>query len=578
MNGIVYRNRLKQSMIPSLRKLGYRRVFHCANDPKRTSKTNTALMKQLRGWNKPPLPKSLKVTRTNESFASPTISTPPPQEDYFCKLQPLSPADTQEERLLVKSIAWPQTPPLSGSFSLDKSSDPRGSNFVILPKDGGQRWHVGDQIKVWIKMKDFLGNPKKTGGDFMIARLHNPVLRAGVTGKIVDHLNGSYTAVFPLLWNGSAEVEVTLIHTSEAITVLRSIIEHPDRVMFDSQFRRGRTVELSKCNICLPPTKEPICNFTDVKTGDPWFCYKPKKLGCNTRITHYLHKYTPKFGRYVKLFQSGINMKVSIPHSGTASVKVLPPVKGVTKSPNISQPGFYYHGVWRTLSGPPVHRFNTPTAVSQCLQNKQLFLYGDSTVRQWYDYLTSTIKDLKPVNIDGELRVGPFMATDHKRNTTVVYRIHGIPLQHTLPPIRVAKVHYIANELDSLEGGANTVVVIGVWAHFGLFPIRFYVRRMQSIRKAVIRLLDRAPDTMVVIRTSNFRILSPSVAWVNSDFHTMERDKILRAVFKGVNVRWVDALEMTASHYLEQELHPKLPIIKNMINVLLSFICPGRLS
>ncbi|KAM8884756.1 NXPE family member 3-like [Synchiropus picturatus] len=528
------------------------------------------------GWNRAPLPPFLKVTHPDKSFVSPTNSTLPPEErrEDFCKLQPLSAADTREERLLLKSNAWPQTPPLSPFFSLKRSSNPRGSNFVILPKDGGQQWHVGDQIKVQIKMEDFLGKPKKTGGDFLIVRLHNPGLQAGVTGKVVDHLNGSYSAVFPLLWNGRAEVEVTLIHTSEAITVLRSFIEHPDRIMFDSEFRKGRKAELSKCNICLPPTTRAICNFTDVKTGDPWFCYKPKKLGCNTRITHYLHKYTPHFGPYVKLFQSGINMKVFIPPSGSASVNVLPPVKGVTKSPNISQPGYYYHGVWRTLSGPPVQQFKTPTDISHCLRNKMLFLYGDSTVRQWYEYLTSRVQDLKPVNIDGKVRVGPFMAIDHQRNTTVMYRIHGNPLLHTLPPIPVAKVRYIANELDTLEGGANTVVVIGVWAHFGPFPNRFYIRRMQSIRKAVIQLLNRAPDTLVVIRTSNFRILTPSVAWLNSDFHTMERDKILRAVFKGVNVRWVDALEMTGSHYLEQELHPKLPIIKNMINVLLSFICP----
>lgn len=59
-------------------------------------------------------------------------------------------------------------------------------------------------------MYDFKGRPKKSGGDFLLTRLHSPELVAGVAGKVVDYLNGSYSAVFPLLWGGSAQVEVRL--------------------------------------------------------------------------------------------------------------------------------------------------------------------------------------------------------------------------------------------------------------------------------------------------------------------------------------------------------------------------------
>ncbi len=43
MNANMYYNILKQSMIPSLRRLGRREVFQHDNDPKHTSKTTTAL-------------------------------------------------------------------------------------------------------------------------------------------------------------------------------------------------------------------------------------------------------------------------------------------------------------------------------------------------------------------------------------------------------------------------------------------------------------------------------------------------------------------------------------------------------
>ncbi len=48
MNASMYCDILKQSMIPSLRRLGRRAVFQHDNDPKHTSKTTTALLKQLR--------------------------------------------------------------------------------------------------------------------------------------------------------------------------------------------------------------------------------------------------------------------------------------------------------------------------------------------------------------------------------------------------------------------------------------------------------------------------------------------------------------------------------------------------
>ncbi len=48
MNANMYCDILKQSMIPSLRRLGRRAVFQHDNDPKHTSEMTTALLKKLR--------------------------------------------------------------------------------------------------------------------------------------------------------------------------------------------------------------------------------------------------------------------------------------------------------------------------------------------------------------------------------------------------------------------------------------------------------------------------------------------------------------------------------------------------
>lgn len=81
--------------------------------------------------------------------------------------------------------------------------------------------------------------------------------------------------------------QVTLVHPSEAVTVLRRLtLHHPDRISFHSLFRSGERSETTACSMCLHPMQQPLCNYTDPRTGEPWFCLKPKTLGCHTRISH----------------------------------------------------------------------------------------------------------------------------------------------------------------------------------------------------------------------------------------------------------------------------------------------------
>lgn len=198
-----------------------------------------------------------------------------------------SPEDELEERYLLDSIAWPGPPSQSAPTTLRQTSDPVHSLFAILPSKRGREWHVGEQLEVLVQMHDFHGRPKRYGGDFLLARLHSPELGAGVAGKVLDHRNGFYSALFPLLWVGSAQIEITLVHSSEAVAVLRRLREErPDRVFFKSLFRLGFLSETTVCNMCLPPDHQPLCNYTDLYTGEPWYCYKPKVLSCDTRINH----------------------------------------------------------------------------------------------------------------------------------------------------------------------------------------------------------------------------------------------------------------------------------------------------
>lgn len=54
--------------------------------------------------------------------------------------------------------------------------------------------------------------------------------------------------------------------------------------------------------------------------------------------------------------------------------------------------GYYFQGLWRAIGGTAVQHFNTSSAVTQCLKGKKVYLYGDSTIRQWFEHLSSTVE------------------------------------------------------------------------------------------------------------------------------------------------------------------------------------------
>ena len=185
-----------------------------------------------------------------------------------------------------------------------------------------------------------------------------------------------------------------------------------------------------------------------------------------------------------------------------------------------------------------------------------------------------SLLEIEEFNLHSPQKSGPFMAVDSEHNIRLTYRCHG-------PPIRFAAVstkelRYVTNELDSLPGGPNTVVAISIWSHFSTFPVEVYIRRMRHVRRALIRLLDRSPGTLVVIRSANLQALDQEVSLYNSDWFSLQRDRVFRLMFVGLGVVFVDAWEMTLAHHLPHNLHPPPAIIKNMMDLILSHVCPTK--
>ncbi|KAH3701675.1 hypothetical protein DPMN_076666 [Dreissena polymorpha] len=75
-------------------------------------------------------------------------------------------------------------------------------------------------IPLMITTRDYAGNFKRAGGDFLKIFLCNDHMRSAIRGRVIDHGNGTYTAEVEAAWSGKSEVIVTLSYPREAITAM----------------------------------------------------------------------------------------------------------------------------------------------------------------------------------------------------------------------------------------------------------------------------------------------------------------------------------------------------------------------
>ena len=181
----------------------------------------------------------------------------------------------------------------------------------------------------------------------------------------------------------------------------------------------------------------------------------------------------------------------------------------------------------------------------------------------------SPLVAFKKLNLFTSVKSGPFEAVDTVNNIRLVWRAHGIPIRTSLTP--QADIHLIASEVDALAGGQHSVVVFTIWAHFTTFPLATYLHRLAGIRRAVKALFERAPQTLVLIKSANTGYKDI----YGSDWLSWQLDCALRVMFRELPVVIVDVWQMTSCHYSPDNIHPPQQVIRNEVDLFLSFVCPN---
>ncbi|XP_075926806.1 NXPE family member 4-like isoform X3 [Petromyzon marinus] len=163
----------------------------------------------------------------------------------------------------------------------------------------------------------------------------------------------------------------------------------------------------------------------------------------------------------------------------------------------------------------------------------------------------------------------PNVAINEDNNITLNWYCHNYPFIATKGTY-TKDFRYVANRIDNITGGSDTIVAISLGAHFTPFPLHVFQTRMHNIKAAVEKLLIRSPETKVIVKLSNVRENS-GVAIFNN-WNTFKLNQVLLEVFKTMNVAFVDAWDMTAV-LNSAKIHPNEHIVKNQIDSFLSFVC-----
>ncbi|XP_054831417.1 NXPE family member 3-like [Eublepharis macularius] len=481
--------------------------------------------------------------------------------------------EAEELRALLLQLEWPAPPWTERAFH--HSTSPQKSHYKLSHSQ--HNYTVGDTLLVRLEARDHSGQPKRYGGDFFRAKVHSPELKASVAGTVQDHSNGTYTLAFPLLWAGTVQVSVRLIHSSEAVALLRHIRHsQPSTVAFWGYYEKPGQPgpeERTECNVHPLPGLN--CQYVDAGTGERWFCAQPEHLPCGALVHHSAGRYKEVVSKTESTFLGGAVTDQTVP-GNVSVIRVLPGPQRMAHSPPhlcrpglapAHPPGFYYRDVWMSLECSS-HTFPTPDLALDCLRGKIVHMIGDSTLRQWWEFLVAFIPSLKHLDLHVTYQSGPLLAVEPAQGLVLWWRAHGLPLR-TLKT-KVADLHYVANELNALGGGPDVVVVFTLWAHFTTFPVELYAHRLHRVRQAVAQLLARSPFTTVVLKTANTGYKSV----YGSDWLSMQLDSILRAMFAGMPVAIVDAWAMTTCHYLPDNIHPGKVVVRNEVDAFLSYVCP----
>ncbi|XP_078487556.1 NXPE family member 2-like [Ciona intestinalis] len=457
------------------------------------------------------------------------------------------------------------------------------SNSRVVIVDKRTEYKTGDILNARIDAYNWKENRSSFGGDYFVARLiygNNTLYPDGIAGIVTDHRNGTYSIRVPLLIPGEARLEVKLMIPLEGIselircTSLRNYIG----TQYQSEYE---TKEKTECNIDFSYTNmtaDEICDYSNPRNQEPWFCVKPPSGKC-PQITNVVYSWerssldsTYEKCRNDFVHNLGCNQVIHGPGLAVtvSPGKEIPPLPLCKTSLNwktlIRPNGYFLNGAWKSTFCN--NKLSSIAQARPCFENKDVYFLGDSTTRQFHYLIAGTLgmQSVGPQN--GHIWQQP--QTAGSGNIRFYYRAHGPPLQNPGPPNTRP---YVSDMLDEIAPGENEVVVIlNLGLHMLYFEPSFFIHRMRGIKDAMLRLNQRRANVRYIYRSH--RVLTTNYGRDNG-WLVYRYGLLTREIFKDVeNFFYLDLWDLS-SVWPIGDFHPTSPHLVQEAIYMCNFICNG---
>ena len=338
-------------------------------------------------------------------------------------------------------------------------------------------------------------------------------------------------------------------------------------------FDRSQPLLVINCNFIHRSEKLPLCDYSNPRNGEPWFCVQPKSQTCPRIIDM-------KFlGKDKNMDFSSICNKYSCQRNVLQySIKVSAKKAEVADSLNACSADFRHVDSYKRTSGyiekkqwKPLHCSKTLQSLNglrDCWKNKILYFFGDSTVRQFF-YLASYQLGLKMQGPDNsEVWQQPQIAFDHKfwaiTNVTLYYRAHGPPLLNPGPP---ESRPYISDSIIGIPvGGDGVYVIFNIGAHLFFYHPSVYIHRLRGIKNAILKHHIKFPETKFLLRGLN-------VVEMTYEWNIYRMELILRKMFENMrNVVFVNLWDVGTVWPLN-DYHPDDKVLRQQALLLFKCAC-----
>ncbi|XP_071943060.1 NXPE family member 4-like isoform X2 [Antedon mediterranea] len=444
---------------------------------------------------------------------------------------------------------------------------------------------VGDFFSLIIQTRDRFGRNCTRGGDFFYTTINSKTKTKSnnAAGKITDFKNGTYEVLFFAGWPGVIGISIILVHPSEAVDFIEEIIWPMEkRIRWKGFFQRKRA-EVTDCSFSKT-TLLNKCNYSHpLALGETaFYCDKPNVSSCDSLSwlksdgSHVIGLFSKIYSSYQLPFMNvayarllgGIQL-LKISQEGNSTFMrnlTLPECKK-----DLSRPlndGFWTNNVWTSLQCQTKQW--TKQEIIKCMKGRHMVLMGDSTTRQWVEYLLPMLNIDKSKNTS---RPNTKHIRHHSDILTLDYYFHPYAIGRRIQVYRDGAWEY--EVLDNLNSSTcNYVIVVSPWAHYTQWKKESLFVRLHLLRETLIRFMKRCPNSQVLMKTPHPRRHKDKLSLMySSDRLLYDIYEQYYSMFWGLGIHMIDIWDMNQSYPKGNVIHMPGPVIYQELFLMFSHIC-----